>query len=314
MTINVRLQCMLMAEELSRTAQRTHIFFVKQCSALYRPVAGNVIREVANYIGTCFLPILSLGPRKAATLLNLSTNGKSAVQLTEEVSIGATYCSVDEFTLFCITTKDRLSIVQSVHLLTGKVTREAGAARPHCWAGLICYQSKVIVFGGTDGGRVVTFCEAFSLHAKQWTEYPEMHTGKFAFTPVEHRGDVYLPAPVPEEQQLEVFTPATLQYRLLPLKLQQKEFGSVSFLHDEMIVTVTVSREVFAWRLGSEEKQHRNIGIINEHDSGISSGPTIRFGMFEYWVGILGKIVKFDLERKVTIVIDSNPTEKLHPD
>ena len=287
----------------SRTESRLLLLFTRLHSVTLRPLSLNITREVCAYLGPhAFLASIAINQR-LVTVFDLETGFRSQVAVKQEFLPCITYCSVDEFSLLVVGNKYMSDLVQRVSLLTGDITAEAPMLEGRIWPGMVVTGDFCYVFGGNPQ-NALTSAEKLHMATHRWVQVPPMPTPKMSFTPCAHGSEVFLPFTNSSELPVEVFSTDSEQYRLLPLLLSVKCFGTVTtIVAGELVHLLTYSEEVGRWRVDSREAEmvmrHTAGGVMNR----ATNSTPVKRGAFVYWASLDGGLGMFDL-REIGLATD----------
>lgn len=212
-----------------------------------------------------------------------------------KIVAGSVYCPTDNLTVLVLAANPPSSSVYEVDIAMNETAIQPDMAKARAWPGVLLHGVWLYVFGGDTPG--LKSCEKFNLATSRWSSLPNMKTPKSAFSPCEHRGEVYLPCVRWEQKALESFSLAKQQFQLLRPKLPFTMVDSVAFHYaGELIVVARKVIQMARWKIGSEE-EFRVSGYFKQENSALSKTPLVVKGKLGFFINAEnGNLSLFDLE------------------
>ena len=252
-------------------------FFHYQCDA------GEVIERVKSMcFFTCETPTYStlLIPAILDTRLQLYDaihQTYTQLFLPIKVSNGARHCLIDDTSLLVVGGCPASPDTKLIDVGTGNISQLQMMAVPRWAPGLIKYGDFAYVFGGVG----LKSSEKLPLSSKAWQSLPDMQEPRSYFTPCISSDRIYLPA---SQQAVEVFTPYSESFSVLPIVLSQLTGASVALVRYGKLTVITSDYQVARCRLGEDRVEFDQFPANGDPPS--SQCPAIRYGrelFFVFW-------------------------------
>ena len=245
-------------------------------------------------------PIMPSVSQNVLTRHQLLTGQTMSSILPVTFTEGAVFCLLDPNTLFCTGGNPELTTTYLLSLSQGSLAEQPGMLTPRRYPGIAQCGGFVYIFGGYDGVQDTTSCEKFKISEKVWSRLPNMSKYRCGFAPCVLGDDIYLTDPARRHKTLEIFNVHTETFRESPVRIPSMiSDNSVAFIADEVLTVITCSKQMGRLRLGGGTVFEESVVGMQNGSSGMSNIPPKKVGRMVYWVDFrLGKLVKFDLDRK----------------
>ena len=227
------------------------------------------------------------------SLSSVSQTGQSTI--SAKIVDGSCYCQTESSKLLVFAANPPTASAFELDFLHNITTPLPAMTKSRAWAGLFAHGVWVYVFGG-DAPELKT-CEKFNRATGHWSILPKMNKGRNAFTPCEHRGDLYLPCVRWEHKTLESFSLAREEFTVLQPQLPFTMVDSVALIWaGELVIVAQGLKQMARWRLGSVES-FRVSGYFEQNSVALAMSPPVTKGKLCFYVNSKnGDLNIFDLE------------------
>lgn len=155
-----------------------------------------------------------------------------------QVSLSANWMHVSGFSIVKISGTE-LFLVSAhrtaiANTATAEVRQLPAMPEAKLYCGLILYDKSVYCLCGRFNDGPVRNCCVFPLQTGRWSALPDSLEPRQSFTPVLYRETVLLPNGC--NATVESFSPATTQFRLLPISTGLKDSSSSLIQGDEILI------------------------------------------------------------------------------
>lgn len=224
-------------------------------------------------------------------LYDLESGKVKEKTLEERFTMGSVFAVWDEERVVGVGDAPATTRAFCVTFQSGKCKELAPMSTKRRFPGAIRYGAFIYVFGSGDH-PVLSTCEKYSPSLNTWTSMPNMHTGKWAFTPCLSGTRIYLLCTALPCS--EIYDPKTDTFEELPLS-QTPTSGCVSFLARDTLHVISSSGDIGKLHLKLGAWEVNKVTLSEETDALSNITPMIYSGT-AYWINYAkGTLVKFDI-------------------
>lgn len=226
-------------------------------------------------------------------LSSVSQVGQSTI--SAKIENGSCYCHIESSKLLVLASNPPTTSVFELDLAHNTTVSLPAMAKSRNWPGLFVHGVWVYVFGGDPPD--LKSCEKFNRATGHWSVLPNMHKSRTAFTPCEHRGEVYLPCVRWEHKTLESFSLHTQEFTVLQPQLPFTMVDSIALLWaGDLVIVARGLKQMARWRLGTVEG-FRVSGYFEQDSVPLAMNPPVTKGKLCFYVNSKsGDLNIFDLE------------------
>jgi hypothetical protein len=224
----------------------------------------------------------------------------AAAQVSQQAIIpkildGSVLIQIDNHKLLVLASNPPTATVFELDLIQNVTTKLPAMAKPRAWPGVVAHGVCVYVFGG-DAPTYLS-CEKFNRATSRWAALPNMNKSRYAFSPCEHHGEVYLPCVRLEHKTLECFSLAKEEFTVLAPQLPFNTVDSIALIYDgELVVVAQGVKQMARWRLGSDQS-FRVSGYFEQNSVALAMSPPVTKGKRCFYINPKsGDLNIFDLE------------------
>lgn len=277
----------------SRSCISIRIFLVSLKYRKYSHLSINVIREISGYFwwGKRVVRVRD----DHLTVFDLEKKGKTEEKpLEERFTVGSSFAVWDEENVVGVGDAPATTRVFGVHLPTGNCPELCPLSTKRRFPGVIRFGAFIYAFG--SGNRpVLSSCERYSIAFNSWSPLPDMHSGKWAFTPCSSRTYIYLAC---LHQPIERFDTTTESFETFPISVPGdiQGRGCVSFLTTDTLYILTTAGQMCEWKLRDGAWGETAVEMTDNSVAETNMTPVVYNG-YAYWGNYAtGKLIKFSLE------------------
>lgn len=270
---------------------KTWFLFSHQKCVFLSKLSGNLVREVCSYLSD--LVYVSV---HASTLnvFNLETAQVTTKEIQTFFNAAVVCCLVSGEEVICIGGNPPATSAYIIRISTAEMRN---ASDMHCergWPGVIHWRESVYVFGGNINPSIKE-AERYEPAGNRWVQLPPMSSAKVAFTPLLHRGKIYLISAFPQKPvSIETFDPLKETYETMNMTIESDGYGAISFAQGDDILIVLYGGRLIRWNPKVTTFTETAIRLPDS-EAGITTSPVIRYQEKVLWVNYFnGNLIQFD--------------------